>query len=211
MIESRRPSGNMLSLVCLVIGLIIAVVLLGLTFNNLMFSRTHAQNDVDATAMVMAAQINEGNRVGQINELVDASRQLVYDSRVSLEACDAQGAGDFSGLYNQLADDARAGQILVELERRNQIKIVTQQMQDLVVKANNAALGPMPVGLPWLRTSSPQIVSVVLGRVEAVSSQCCRDKWSAGPRPVRFAQPFCDDARQTFYGQYQRQVALDGP
>jgi hypothetical protein len=165
-----RSNGNILSLVSLAIGLIIAAVMLGLTFNNLMFSRTHAQSEVDVMAMTLAAQINEGNRVGQINELVEASRELVFDSRANLDACNEQGIGDFSGLFNQLADDARMGQALVEKERVNQIQVITRSVQDQVVATNKSAFAPVPFGLPWLRTSSPQIGRVVLGGVRGVNS-----------------------------------------
>jgi hypothetical protein len=169
-VKKRRPLGNMLVLVCLTTGVIIAVIMLGLTFNTFLFGRSHAQYDADGMAMSLAATINAGDRVGQINELIESSRELVYESRANADQCSGQGLGAFQGLYSQLADEARQGQTIVEEERRNQIQVICREIRTAVARANGGASASRPFGLPWLITSDPRIEQVDLGSIKNVAS-----------------------------------------
>ncbi|MBU6451786.1 MAG: hypothetical protein KGS72_08420 [Cyanobacteria bacterium REEB67] len=168
--KKRRPPGNMLVLVCLTIGVIIAVIMLGLTFNSFLFGRSHAQFDADGMAMSLAAAINAGDRVGQMNELLESSRELVYESRANADDCSGQGLRAFKGLYSQLADEARQGQAMLEQERRNQIQVICQEIRSNVLKANASGSASRPFGLPWLITSDPRIEQVDLGSIKNVAS-----------------------------------------
>src|SRR5438128_7967466 len=85
MIPNRHPSGNMLILMALTMAIIFALVMTGLTFNCFLFQCTHAQCEADAVALRLASEINKGDRVGQLNELEECSRELVYVSRKDLK------------------------------------------------------------------------------------------------------------------------------
>jgi hypothetical protein len=167
---SRKSSGNMMVLVSLSIGLVIAVGVGGFIFNSLLFQRTRAQYKVDALAMSLAGTINKNDRVGRINELEEASRELVFISRQHLEDAERQDLGFIAPLCDELLVEARANQSIVESERRNQIGLITREIQDEARKFNQAEAPAGNFSLRWLQTEEPRITRVDVGRISNIQS-----------------------------------------
>lgn len=171
MIKVRNSRGNILVLVVLSIGIIIAVGVLGFSFNGFLFGRTRAQNQIDALALSFASKINAGDRVGQINELEECSRELVHVSRTEFENCNQEEFSGLQPLCYELLDEARSGQQMVDRERKNQIELISSDLQRLSSDYNNSCDGQNGLfNLRWIQTSQPKIEAVSVGRYKNLLS-----------------------------------------
>ena len=166
----RKSSGNMLTLVVVTMGLIVAIGLIGLTFNGFLFQRHSTQYQVDALALSMASAMNAGNRIGQLNELEANSRELVYSARRRNADYQADDMSFLSSLSQQLLDEARAGQKLVEEERQNQIQIISTEVQQAAANYNKANNHNGTFSFHWLQTSEPKVTRVDVGQIVGVES-----------------------------------------
>src|SRR5262245_42262711 len=125
----RSGKGNILFLAILTLGIVISVGVGGFIFNGYLFGCTRAQYQVDALAVDMAGKSNVVDRVGQINELEECARELIYVSRRQFEYCEEQDVKVLESLCYELLEEARAGQQLVEAERKNQVEVICAQIQ----------------------------------------------------------------------------------
>jgi hypothetical protein len=161
----------MVSVVALTMGMLVALGMAGFTFNNFLFQRAHAQAKADALAIKLAAEINEGDRVGQLNELECASRELVYVSRQQVKKCQQDEEYDFlSPLCQQLLAESRYGHEIVERERQNQINLIDRDIQREASDHNCAASGQLAFSIPWLQIQDLRIMRVDVGHIENIES-----------------------------------------
>src|SRR5277367_6601362 len=77
----RNTDGNMMLLSVLGFGLLILFITIGTSFSMVLFVQNQVQRLADQVALTGACQLNDGNRLGQMNNLVARCRQLVYASR----------------------------------------------------------------------------------------------------------------------------------
>lgn len=170
MTGNRQSRGNMIFLVSLAIGVVIAIAVGGLMFNRVLLERTRAQFALDAFALSLASKINPGDRVGQVNRLEEASRELVFTSRQAVNACSSQELSGFTRLSNLLLDEARSGHALVENERRNQISVIRKEVLEAVRSYENKRDDNGGLGFLSIKTNDPKVVRVALGRIKNVDS-----------------------------------------
>ncbi len=170
MTGNRQAQGNMIFLVSLAIGVVIAIAVAGLMFNRVLLERTRAQFALDALAISLASKINPGDRVGQINRLQEASRELVFTSRQAANACSSQELSGFTRLSNMLLDEARAGHALVESERVNQVAVIRKEVLEAVHGYENTREDKGVMGFMSIQTNHPKVVRVDLGRIKNVDS-----------------------------------------
>jgi hypothetical protein len=169
MTGNRQAQGNMILLVSLAIGVVIAIAVAGLMFNRVLLERTRAQFALDALAISLASKINSGDRVGQLNRLEAASRELVFTSRQAVNASSSNDLSGFSRLSNLLLDEARAGHTLVERERVNQIAVIRKEVLEAVNGYENTRDNGV-MGFMSIQTNRPKVVTVDLGRIKNVDS-----------------------------------------
>ncbi len=170
MIKSRNSGGNMLGVVLLTLGLIVALTMSGLTFNTLMFQVGRAQEEVDTLALDLCSHINKGDRVGQINELEQCSRELIYLSHKELKQCSDSDFYFLTPLCLQLLGEARAGHFLLERERKNQINLISREIQEVALSYNSGDGKWLTLTMPWLETCEPKITRVDVGSIDTVES-----------------------------------------
>jgi hypothetical protein len=154
----------------MVILLIALVAIVGLFFNGLLFQNNRSQEKVDAMAVSLAGLINAGNRVGQMNELEDRCRELIYVSRQNEIACDSGQFSFMSELCNRLLLDARAGQQIVEQERLNQTRLIKDEVQQAALNYNKVRSNSGWFSLHGLTTDDPLVTDVALGTIRGVQS-----------------------------------------
>lgn len=160
----------MLVLVILTIGLVIATGLLGFTFNAFMFRRHQAQYKTDALALSLAGIINAGDRVGQMNELQEASRELVYASREDLQQCARADLREFVPLYEQLLQEAHEGQAILAREKETQTASIERELKEACEKYNASVADKAPFRVPGLATSEPRVTRLIVGRYRSGKS-----------------------------------------
>lgn len=166
----RLPSGNMTLLISLTIGLIVAIAVGGLIFNRVLLERTRSQYALDALSLSLASKINPGDRVGQINRLEEASRELVFTSRQASNACSNGELSGFTRISKLLLDEARSGHTLVEHERINQISTIRKEVLEAVHNYENKRDEHGGLGFLTIKTKNPKVVRVDLGRIKNVDS-----------------------------------------
>jgi hypothetical protein len=170
MIAHRKSTGATVFLVSLIIGAIVLVVLCGICFNYLLLIRARAQYQADAMALALASKINATDRIGEFNELQQASRELIFVARQDAnQSCDVRVPG-LAGLCAQLADNARCGHALIESERQNEISLIKKETQDAVVAYNRDRGKTSSFAFFGLQVFEPEILSVDLGGIAKVNS-----------------------------------------
>jgi hypothetical protein len=196
MITARKSSGNMTVLMSLVFGIVVAVCVIGLAVNSLFFQRTRDQHEADAVAVTLAGSLNAQNRLGQFNELECFSRELIYVDRTQFQTC-LEREPIMAPLANQLLDEGRTDQRLLENERRNLGQVMAKDVREFVHQFNQQAQSRQTM-LPWLSANNFQIQQVKLGKIKNVLSNIALS--DAIPDLARFdaEQPFVD-ARSRLY------------
>jgi hypothetical protein len=184
MIGCRKSEGNTIFLVSLIIGIILFVALLGMGFNYLLLIRAQAQYKADCMALSLATQINVVDRIGEINELQEASRELILVSRKNASQSSAESNLQLTALCDRLVEDARSGHSLVEDERLNQIQLITTQVQDEILAYNRKRQKDSTFAFLGLKTFAPEILRVDLGRIANVN--CNVRALDAIPELARF-------------------------
>jgi hypothetical protein len=169
MIAHRKAKGSTSFLVSLLIGIIVFVALCGIGFNYLLFMRARAQYAADAMALNLATKINVGDRVGQFNQLQEASRELVFVSRQYCDQCNDKTFPTLTSLCNRLVEDARSAHSLVEDERQNQIVTIRKEAQDAALTCNKQRNDNRTFAFFGLNCFEPEILRVDLGRIANVS------------------------------------------
>jgi hypothetical protein len=157
-------------LISLIIGLIVAIGVGGLIFNRVLLERTRAQFALDALSLSLASKINSGDRVGQVNRLEEASRELIFTSRQAANACSSQDLSGFTRISNLLLDEARSGHDWVEHERINQVSIIRKEILEAVHSYENKRDQDVALGFLTIKTNNPKVVRVDLGRIKNVDS-----------------------------------------
>ncbi|HEY9683653.1 MAG TPA: pilus assembly protein TadG-related protein [Oculatellaceae cyanobacterium] len=169
MIPRRNSQGNMTYLMVLTIGVLVLIVLGGFVFNTMLSRRSQAEYAADSLALALATQINSGNRVGQMNKLQEASRELVLVSRQNVDKCIDRN-GCLSGLCSQLLEESVSGHELLEKERKNEIAIISDEVSSSIKEYNRKAREPRKFFFLGFEMQNPEILRVDLGRIAGVSS-----------------------------------------
>ncbi len=156
----------MLTLVALIVALIAAVGIIGILFSFLLSQHTRSQYDVDALSLSAAKTINVGDRVGQMNQLVARSRELVYTTRQNQMACEQQGLEHLGPVLDQMMNEAYSSQALVEFERKNLIEITSKDVRQVALDHNLTRNTKSNSFLPWLKTFEPDVLRVDVGFID---------------------------------------------
>lgn len=167
--KSRRQSGNMLILGSVVMALVGLGLMIGYSYGGLVFTHNRLQASADEIALAGARKLNDGDRIGQMNNMIARSRQLVYESRLQRDRVETEYP-QLIAIAQQLLDESRDSAEELESQRKH-LKIVAQNEALIAMeKKFDQIKGTYPMSLPWMKVSSPQLVRMRLGRLENVES-----------------------------------------
>jgi Flp pilus assembly protein TadG len=168
--QSRKSRGNMMLLSVLGFGLLLIFITLGTSFSMVLFVQNQVQRLADQIALTGACQLNDGNRLGQMNNLIGRCRQLVYVSRQNNYQAAGSRQQDLQQLSQQFLDEDRQNAVALEQERGRlqalAVREATQAMKDSF--AQQSALYTMV--LPWLVVKPPTMNKVSFGQIAAIDS-----------------------------------------
>src|SRR5271154_5887383 len=163
--KHRRNSGNMMLLSILGFILLFAFITMGTSFSMVLFLQSQVQKLADEVAMAGACQLNDGNRFGQMNDLVVRCRELVFASRQNCDTSFNNRNKELEQLTQQLLDEDRQNALLLEKERASlrtlAIKEATLTMND-VFSRQKAVYG---LALPWLVVRPPVLSDLRFGSI----------------------------------------------
>lgn len=140
------------------------------TFNGLLFQHSSAQDKVDSESLALSSLINYNDRIGQLNHLFARSRELVYASRERLAKCEQDELDFLRPLCSDLLDEARAGNLLLEQERKQQIQVICAEIQNSAKFSNSKAQSNNSIRFGALKTDMPQIWKIEVGQIKNVQS-----------------------------------------
>lgn len=166
---TNRSRGNMLVLS----GVLVAVNAIGLlvasSFGSLYFVHNRLQSTADEIALEGARKLNEQDQLGQMNNMIARSRQLVFDAGKSSDDANEHLA-HLSELAEQLHQEARDGAILMETERVKLRTVSKAEAQSAMINRFNQIRTGHGLALPWLRVSIPVTPIITFGKVDKVQS-----------------------------------------
>lgn len=157
----------MLAIVALVTLIVVAILGGGIVISMMMMSQKRTQSQVENLTLEMANSINKADWVGQMNNMTEFSRELVFTSRSALNEAIAHHQR-LRPLAIQLLDEARQSAQLVESERKELTVLI---MKDLQKQANTlaetASTGP-GMKLPGVNADAMQLKTVDAGYIDGV-------------------------------------------
>ncbi len=166
-----RQRGNMLAMVALVGGIVVVVLLAGFILQMLFLSHQHERTDSDECALSLAHTLNDRDRLGQMNTLVERSRELVYASRTAYQGCAADESDrNLEDLSRLLHEDSRASAQLVELGRQTMTEQVIADLTLCAKVSQKKLKGKTKTSLGWLTISPAKLVRVEYGFTKDVLS-----------------------------------------
>lgn len=165
----RQQRGNLLVMTAIVGGLLFLVLAFGLLVSAFFFAQKRVQQQADRMAVSIAKRLNDGDRIGQINNLVERSRELVFVSRHNLTDANER-LEHIEPLARQLLDESREGAQMVESERSTIARCISDDVISEAEAQNKENAQSVQVNLPFLRTFPPRLDSLELGYIEDVDS-----------------------------------------
>ncbi len=151
-------------------GILVLAITLGTSFSMVLFVQNQVQHMADEVALTGALQLNDGNRIGQMNDMIARSRQLVFSSRQNNDLAVANCGKDLQQLSSQLLEEDRQNAVNLDKER-NKLQAIAVKEATLSMKnefAKQSSLYKMV--LPWLVVKSPQLTNYKFGCINSISS-----------------------------------------
>jgi hypothetical protein len=159
----------MLAMVSLVALVIVAVLGVGIVVSMMMLSQKRTQSKLETLSLSMATQINKDDWVGQMNNMTEFSRELVFTSRSALNETIAHHAR-LKPLAMQLMDEARQSAAIIESERRDLTVLILKDLQKLTDAAEETESKQPGMQLPGVKADPIQIKTADAGYIDGVLS-----------------------------------------
>ncbi len=153
----------------MVLALILIAAGLIFTVHFIFFCQKRLQNQTEQLALRAVRIMNEGDRAGQMNNLVADSRQLVFNSRKAYEDA-SQNYQHLEPLARQLLFEAKDGARLVRYERDRLAQITLADLRRLIKEVGEKEGSSGSITLPWVQTSEGHIATFEIGYIKNVES-----------------------------------------
>lgn len=179
--KKRSKRGNITALSTLIGGMVVFVILIGMSFYLILSHQQRGQAACDQISVTLAKALNAGDRIGQMNATVEHSRELVHLSRENLITAGNLGVRGYQLMAEQLLLEARDSAGIVDKERENQIKLAISEARTAIKKSEPAVREKKGIFiLPWFLETTPVIDQVRFGWIkDTLSSAECPQVLSA--------------------------------
>ncbi|MBC7999780.1 MAG: Tad domain-containing protein [Leptolyngbya sp.] len=165
----RKQRGNMIVLGSLVLGVVGMALMLGYSYGGLLFVHNRLQSTADEVALAGSRKLNDGDRIGQMNNMLARSRQLVFYSRQQLDDA-SEKYPQLQTIADELLQESREGAQELEGERKK-LKVVAQsEALTAMINKFDQVKGSYPMALPWLKVATPKLTKMRLGCIEEMNS-----------------------------------------
>ena len=183
----------MLTMTLLCIALLLAVCMIGFAFYLLLSEQKRGQTEADKLALAITKCMNEGDRIGEINNLVVRNRELVYASRLTANTTNNSYLSFCSPLAQQLLDEASSGSVAIDKERKTQITLQQNAIRDIIERYNMHTQNSTTFTLPWWKSYALQVFQVNGGSLRDVQSNVehteIYDELNDEDRRAKYIQP----------------------
>jgi hypothetical protein len=165
----RQDKGNMLVLGCCTMTLTALAIVVGYSFAGLVFIQNRLQTSADEIALAGALKLNEMGRLGQMNNMVARSRQMVYAQRAANDSAGME-ADEVQHLATQLLDEAKSSAQDLEVERQHLLSVSTSEANTAMANKYEDIQVTYQMVLPWLKIDRPTVTFQNLGKIAQVQS-----------------------------------------
>lgn len=148
----------------------IAVVVIGIGVMLVLFSQQKGRQSADEMALTLAQVLNRDDRQGQMNNLVERSRELVYSSRTAYDECVSNEFHNMEPLMRDLLQESRTGAQAVEKTREQLSEVVVADLQRAKKDFDEKLKQANSFNLSWIKTSVPVVKQLEVGSIEKVNS-----------------------------------------
>ncbi len=172
-VKGRRnnQSGSMLILVCLAMMVLSIAVVMAASFAGVFFTHSRLQSGADEIALEGARKLNEFNRLGQMNDMIARSRQLVFGINKQTDLVASYGNDPvLEKLTRQLNDEARQGAQILEEERHKLSSVAKGEAKAAMQEKFRQVSNNYAMVLPWLMVQTPQMVLNDTGAIVGMQS-----------------------------------------
>ena len=166
--KSFRATGSALMLTVACCMSIASVFVIALTFLALSFVQNRLAVATENVSMLAAQSINAHDRVGQINNMVAAARQMVFNSRQTYIQAAAKHP-EIAELSEQLLNESRAGARLVESEKQRRLSSTLGEIRSRTSSVAEKNIRTS-LQLPWLICGQPTIADLNVGYVRGTET-----------------------------------------
>ncbi len=190
----------MLLMIALVGGIIIFVVVIGIGVMLVLFSQQKGRQSADELALTLAQVLNRDDRQGQMNNLVERSRELVFSSRKAYDDCVSEEFHNMEPLMRDLLEESRTGAQHVEKTRESLSAAILADMQLAQKDFNQRLKQANSMNLSWMKTTVPTLKQLELGSIEKVNSNVTAPPGFAELRKLDEKNGICDPKSGSYLG-----------
>lgn len=167
----RNKSGNVLILVTVAMTVLGVGVLIAGSFAGVFFTQERLQSEADSISLAGARKLNEFNRLGQMNDMIARSRQLVFDSdKDAREVESYKSDSAFEKLTRQLDEEAKGSAELIEQERHKLALLAKSEAKEAMKEKFDQVKNTYSITLPWLTIQTPDLILNETGSVKDMQS-----------------------------------------
>jgi len=166
----RESKGSVLVLTLMVGGLLVFFCIVAFCFFLLLSENKKGKARVEEMAVNLAKTLNDGDRVGQVNNVIARSRELVFLSRHCETQASIRKLENWEPLSHYLVNEARSGAELVEAERKHQIDVSRKAVRYFADYTNLRTSEKPVFKLPFWHTWDAEIDTITFGCTDDTQS-----------------------------------------
>lgn len=161
----------MLTMTVLCVCILLGTCIVGFAFYMLLTEQQRGQSVTDRVSLQLSKDMNDVDRIGQLNNLLGLNRELVFSSRlVSNATVNSRDLSFCTPLAQQLLDEARASSVDLDRARVQQIETVKNLIKFQTDQYNVNTRSAAHFHLPWWQSYEPQIYEVSIGSIANTTS-----------------------------------------
>lgn len=160
----------MLAMVILVGFILIAAIVIGIAAMLMLFAQQRGKQNADEVALTLAQVLNRDDRQGQMNTLVERSRELVYTSRKACDEAAAEEMHNMEPLLRDLLEESRTSAHYVERTRQALSTVVLDDLSQSTKQFTEKLQQNQSFNLNVFNTAKPRIKALEIGSIDKVNS-----------------------------------------
>lgn len=166
----------------------------------ILFSQQKGRQSADELALTLAQVLNRDDRQGQMNNLVERSRELVFSSRKAYDDCVSEEFHNMEPLMRDLLEESRAGAQTVEKTRESLSELTVAELRSTQKDFNDRLLQAHSVNLSWMNTSRPVVKQLEVGSIDKVNSNVLAPPGFAELKAMDEKSGICDSQTGIYLG-----------
>jgi hypothetical protein len=202
--KNRRCVGNTMMLSMVVLMLLIAFGAVAFTFYSVFFIQRRLGERAEVNSLLASRLLNPNDRTGQFNNIVSASRQLVFNTRNTYNDV-MENRPEVGTIADELMEESREGAKLVISERNRILMLTLNDIRDLKKLFEDQSNNQTQLILPWLWTDKASVTNLKVGYVTNLDSNVLAPV--GNPGLMTLDTKFIDKQTGLYYGNVPLKLA----